>query len=224
MNLIRRPSLRRSLRRVGPIRVRKSSAVNSVRLTGWRPVAEFLAVIAGIVIVGYLNSGTAHAAEVTPPVAALCSSDSDCEARGFDGYYGDPCDAACEAGTEPTIAPAVDLTAPPVVVDALADPTTFYVVPDVDNDPTAACLLSLDWTGHAGDRMEAIYAPTVVIAACKRAPIGTHPLSTDDVTPAVWRELAAIYGVDRADPTDPIVFSVPGVAHALSVIDDGIGR
>jgi len=126
---------------------------------------------------------------------------------------------ACEGHAQ-----AAEVTPPTAVVDALADPTTFYVVPDVDNDPTAACLLSLDWTGHAGDTMEAIYAPTVVIAACKRAPVGTHPLSTDDVTPAVWRELVAIYGVDLADPTDPIVFSVPGVAHALSVIDDGIGR
>lgn len=175
------------------------------RLTGRRHRGAWK-IIGAMIVIGWMLQacqGAAHAAEVTPPVTALCSTDSDCEARGFDGYYGDPCDAACEAG---------------------ADPTTFYVVPDVDNDPTAACLLGLDWTGHAGDTMEAIYAPTVVIAACKRAPVGTHPLSTDDVSPVVWRELVAIYGVDLADPTDPIVFSVPGVAHALSVIDDSIGR
>jgi len=204
----------------------RHTLVKRPRITSRRRHRGAWKVIGAIIVLGWMFQacqGTAQAADVTP-VVALCSTDSDCEARGFDGYYGDPCDAACEAGTEPTIAPAVDLTTPAAVVDALADPSTFYVVPDVDNDPTAACLLSLDWTGHADDTMEAIYAPTVVIAACKSAPVGTHPLSTDDVSPVVWRELVAIYGVDLADPTDPIVFSVPGVAHALSVLDDGIGR
>jgi len=48
-------------------------------------------------LIGVACQGTAEASESTPTLA-LCSTDSDCEARGFDGYYGDPCDSACEAG------------------------------------------------------------------------------------------------------------------------------
>lgn len=108
---------------------------------------------------------------------------------------------------------------------ASVDPPAFYVVPDVDADPTAACLLDLGWTGHAGDAQEAIYAPSFVIDECSIAPRGMVPLSTDDVTPAVWSELIAIgYHGDPTDGTDDVIFVPAGTGGALQMIADGINR
>lgn len=46
-------------------------------------------------------------------------------------------------------------------------PGTYYVVTDdAHGDAVATCLTSLGWRGIAGDGMDAIYAPTVVIQRC----------------------------------------------------------
>ena len=67
------------------------------RRSGGGGAAQLFGMILIFGLIGVACQGTAEASESTPTLA-LCSTDSDCEARGFDGYYGDPCDSACEAG------------------------------------------------------------------------------------------------------------------------------
>lgn len=121
------------------------------------------------------------------------------------------------------------IPAPVATAVAADEPSTYYLVPDppnsVDRDATADCLLNLGWTGHAGDNKEAIYAPTFVIAACKRAPVGMVPVSTDDVSPAVWAQLLAFgYHGDPTDGTDDVLYATAGVSGALNRIDAGLNR
>lgn len=102
-------------------------------------------VVLAFLIIGLFSScaGTAEAAEPSPPVAQ-CSSDEDCESRGFDGYYGDPCDADCE---DRTYAGSAVWT-----LDAV------YQVPVEDApDAEVACLLAGGAYPLPGDHIEALY-------------------------------------------------------------------
>lgn len=65
------------------------------------------------------------------------------------------------------LAAATIITAPAGDYIPNTDPTTYYLLPSDDvMDPVAQCLIALGWHGHQGDRMAAIYAPTVVIWHC----------------------------------------------------------
>lgn len=110
--------------------------------------------------------------------------------------------------------------------DTPAQPSTAYVVTDdAASQRVADCLTWLGWTGDPTDGREAVYAPSFVVAECSIAPLGMVPVSTDDVTPAVWSELIAIgYHGDPTDHTDDVVFVPKGTAGHLQMIADGINR
>ena len=131
---------------------RKSSKVNSERVTGWRPVLEFVGLIVAIVAITLVTAGTSEASENSPPVlGASCSSDG----TGFVN----PC-----ATLDIT---QVEFASVSTRLDDPAPELGEWCGTELDETTPAvwAQLLELGYVGDPTDGVEALYAPCHLIGA-----------------------------------------------------------